>query len=446
MIDLEEIHCASSLNDCCGVVFEYQRTFYRALFPRGQRIFQDLSRDGWMERLVEKGLARMRWTDLHLPGYVGIIELERLHPVIPPFMWTTQMLAEAALVVCELARELLTRDLVIWDLKEMSNMTFSAQRGPLLIDIGAVYSVQELEGHVLTTSVESLFNQIVSSFYFPLWLSYGPLRRLRLVKNFLEYRRAGEPGLAFTASLSRRSTLGWKVVPGLSRARAHLHAHRYVKFFESVQRKIEPWYRASMGEMANRSEERSQIMVSEEDLQSVLRIMREVTGGIDSKVIFDVSARAEMGLKIAEHLSAAHYLITKDRAEAESVYAWRKKSGKPVLPILCDIWDRSWLSCHPLRNGCDVISTLPDVIQVASEARVPLDFVGQILSSLTRHVAIVGVGEDLGETNFPGFVSSPIGAGDPIAFVLATVGKHFRRHEVVRYSEGRKSSLLILYK
>jgi hypothetical protein len=446
MIDLEKIHCASSLHDCCGVIFEYQGTFYRALLPRGQRIFQYLFRDGWGERLVGKGLARMRWTDLHLPGYVGIIELEQLHPVIPPFMWTTQMLAEAALAVCELAQELLTHDLVIWDLKGMSNMTFSAQRGPLLIDIGAVYSVQELEGHVLTTSVESLFDQILSSFYFPLWLTYGPLGRLRSIKNLLEYRRAGEQGLAFTASLFRRFTLGWKVVPGLSRARAHLQAHQYGAFFECVHRKIEPWYRTNVGEMPIQSREQFQSKMSEEDLQSVLRIMREATGGIDGKVIFDVSARAEMRLKIAEHLSGTLYLITKDRAEAESVYAWRKKSGKPVLPILCDIWDRSWQGCNPLQDGCDVISILPDVIQVASEARVPLDFVGQILSSLTRHVAIVGVSEDPGEANFPGFVSSPIGAGDPIAFVLATVGKYFRRHEVVRLSEGGKSSLLILYR
>ena len=183
-------------------------------------------------------------------------------------------------------------------------MTFSAQRGPLLIDIGAVYPVQELERHVLTTSVESLFNQIVSSFYFPLWLAYGPLRRLRTVKNLLEYRRAGEQGLAFTASLFRRLTLGWKVVPGLSKARAYLHAHRYRAFFECVYGKIEPWYRTRMGEMPVQPREHSPFEVSEEDLQSFLRILGETIGKIDGKVLFDVSAGAEIGPKIAEHLAA----------------------------------------------------------------------------------------------------------------------------------------------
>lgn len=446
MIDLKNIYCASSLHDCCGVVFEYEGKFFRALLPRGIRLFDLLNRDGWMQCLFENGLARIQRSDLYIPGYQGIIELERLSPIVPPFMWTTNMLGEAGLVVCKLSKELLRRGLVIWDLKGMTNMTFSAQRGPLLIDIGAIYTIQELENHILRISEQSLFEQIISSFYAPIWLACGPFRHLHSVERLLEYRKTGEQGFAFVASLLRRLTIGWKIIPGLIKAKSLLYSHQYEKFYDFINYKIQILHNKSVSRIHADMSEQSHFKMLGQDLKAIIQILDGSLGGMDNKVVFDLFPEEEIGLNIAEYTNANVYLVTSNCTKAEEIYAWRKKKYKNVLPILCDIWDRSFQSCSVLREGCDLVYILPDIFEAAVAAKVPLDFVGRVLSMLTRRVAVVGIGQPGDKANFPSFVCPPESNGDPVEFVRSTVGKYFRSHEIVRSRESSKATILILRK
>lgn len=447
MIDPKHIHCASSLHDCCGVVFEYEGKFFRALFPRGLKIFELLCKDGWMENLAEKGLARMMLTDLRLPGYQGIIELERLQPIIPPCMWTTNMLAEAGLAVCRLSKELLRNGLIIWDLKGMTNMTFSPQRGPLLIDIGAIHTIHEIENGILTTSVGSLFDQIVSSFYAPLWLAHGPFRGLQSVQRLLEYRRAGEEGFAMASSLLRKMTMGWRFVPGLLKARDLIHARQYSRFYDLLGKRVQAWMNADLSTAPVEAGKANNHLCSAAQLpMDLLRVIDEASGGIDGQTIFDLNPEGEFGVKMAANYNAVVYLVTKDRARAEKYFNWRGSRTRNILPLACDIWDRSLKNGQILRNSCDVVALMPDVITLGIAGRVPLDFMGQVLSLVTKRFAIVGVDPTGQAGGFSSFVS-PAGHGeDRLEFARDIIGNYFGHCEVVRSPHAPNLALLIFRK
>lgn len=447
LIDLKHIHCASSLHDRCGVVFQYGGRFFRALLPRGMKIFELLCKDGWMEDLAKKGLARMKLTDLRLPGYQGIIELERLEPITPPSMWTTNMLAEAGLAVCRLSKELLRNGLIIWDLKKMTNMTFSPQRGPLLIDIGAIYTVDEIENNILTTSPQSLIDQIASSFYAPLWLAHSRLGRWPSVQHLLEHKRAEEGYLAIASSLLRKMTMGWRLVPGLIKARDLLQARHYPEFYDLLAKRVQAWMNGELSKAPVEAGTIDNNLCSGSQLpMDLLKVVDEAIEGIDGQTIFDLNPEGEFGPKMVANYRPALYLVTKDTVRAEKYFNGRGDRYRNILPLLCDIWDRSLKNAQILRNSRDLVILMPDVITVDITSRVPLDFMGQVLSLMTKRFAIVGVDPTSQAGGFSSFVT-PAGHGvDRVDFAKDIIGKYFGHCEAVKNFHAPNLALLIFRK
>ena len=445
MIDLSKIVCSSALYDCCGVVFEYQGKMFRALLPRGLRIFEMLSQCGWIEDLAKKGLARMWLTDLKIPGYEKVIELEKIRPVIPPFMWTPRMLAQAGFTICDLSEELLKKNLILWDLKGMTNMTFSPS-GPLLMDIGAIYTVQELERNFLTISVKSLFDQTVAAYYLPLWLEYGPFRNLTAVKRLRENYWGGEQGFAIASSILRRLTLGYRIIPGLLHAKRSLTFHRYVDFFKCVRRQLERWVGDEMNSRSMESTDPMSLKIAKPDQQFFREIIEKKMCGQMGQVVFDLFPDGGVGGRISTHNKTELYFISPDADKGEEIYRRRNMRGEAILPIVCNIWDRSSWQCFFLEGSADLVYILPDVFKAAATSRVPLDFMGRILSTLTQGSALIGISGNNKEESFPAFVSCPNSEADPVNFVLGILSKYFRSHEVVRGPQGSNATVIILHK
>jgi hypothetical protein len=445
MLDLKKIRCASALYDHCGVVFEYEGKMFRALLPRGRMIFEILNEGGWIEDLAEKGLTRMWATDREIPGYERVIELERIKPVLPPFMWTPQMLARAGVAVCDLSEELLKKKLILWDLKGMTNMTFSP-RGPLLMDIGAIYTVKELEENFLTTSVKSLFDQTIGAYYLPLWLEYGPFRKLRVVKRLRENHWGGEQGFAIVSSILRRLTLGYKVVPGLFQAKRYLACHRYEEFFKCVRRRIQRWVGDEVNSLNMELSDPMTSTRTNPEVHFFCDIIEKKMISEKGQVIFDLFLEGGVGRKISAHNQSQLYFISPDAYKGEEIYRRRNKKGQSILPIVCNIWDRSSWQRNFLEASADLVYILPDVFKAAVNARVPLDFMGRILSTLTKGSALVGISGNSKEASFPAFVSCPNSQEDPLYFVLGILSKYFQSHEVITGPPGSNAAVIILQK
>jgi len=399
-----------------------------------------------MDSLAELGLVRMHKTDLQIPGYNTVIECERISPIIPPPMWTSSMLREAALSLCEINKELLLRGLVIWDLKGMANMTFSAQHGPVFMDIGAIHRIDEIENGVLSTSINSLFEQIASSFYAPLWLAHSALGRGRLVRQFLEYYRKGPMSSELSKAMLRRLTIGWRALPGALRARALLGSRQYTRFYEVIMHEIRDWGCDGISEAYADPCEPSEGQSVRRSIGEIVRIIGDRLGNLKGKTVFDLCPQEKVGTGIADRYAANAYLLTKDSTIAEQYWGLRKKKNKPVLPVVCDIWDRSFHNCCDLEESCDVVCLLPSIIDAAMNDKVPIDFIGRVTSSLTRNIAVVGIRNTGTQREYPFFVSPAQPSDNVLDFVRQAFRKYFRKQEVVNLSDTPGTSILILHK
>jgi hypothetical protein len=445
MIDPHAITCFSELHDSCGVVFKHQGRIFRALYPRGERMFKLLIKDGWMDRLVSMGFVKMRRTDLTLPGYESVIEADTISPVVPPIKWSTGMLCEAGQVLCALSQEFLTRQLLLWDLKHFSNMAFCSKRGPVFLDLGAIHSIEEMEHKVFDISKGSLLDQIARSFYVPLWLTLGSPAKFSAAKRFVAYRRRGTEAFDLPAAILRRISSGWTAIPGLGKGARLLKAGRYQEFFRLVAERLRTWSESLSAQVVIPPEWNGRTGSTGAEHARVIGIIEQAVGGLSNKTCFGLGIDRLCGLRIAEETNSATYILTSEESEADALFAWRQKSKKPALPVVCDIWDRSLKTAFALRESADVAFILPDLFQAASARRVPLDFIGQVLSLLTKDVAVVGIGSSTAST-FPSFLSPPSMSGNPVEFATKTIGKYFSKQELIQPSGSHEGSVLVVFR
>lgn len=446
MIDYSAINCSSGLYDSCGVVFRYDGRVFRALYSRGVNLFELLTQDGWIDRLTSLGLVPMRRADLTIAGYDTIIECETIRPVIPPSMWTIGMVREAGLMLCTLCKETLTHRLVIWDLKGLSNMAFCAKRGPVFLDLGAIHTIEELENRRLSTSVGALLDQIATSFYVPLWLAYSSPARFRITRRLLEFLRAQGPSSELAVAILRRLTMHWMAVPDLLKAGNLLHAGRYAAFFDLIQNRITRWYHKPQENPQAAGFEMDTRMPIDKNHGKITEIAKGALSRFKGRVCLDLNPGYGLGLEWAKETASETYLITADTQQADGFFSLREKYGKAFLPILCDIWERSSQPSSALAEGFDIALLLPDIFEIATRTRVPLDFMGKVLSSVTKAGAIIGVRRSFEKSEFPAFVSPPPGCLDPVQFVKETVGKYFAKHEVIERVEGSDTAVVLFTK
>ncbi|MGD0235499.1 MAG: hypothetical protein ABSC55_13305 [Syntrophorhabdales bacterium] len=387
----------------------------------------------------------MRRTDLTLPGYEAVIEADTISPIVPPIKWSTGMLCEAGQVLCALSHELLTRHLLLWDLKHFSNMAFCSKRGPVFLDLGAIHSVEELEHKFFNISRGSLLDQVANSFYVPLWLTLGSPARFPAVKRFVAYRRSGPEAFDLPAAMLRRVSFEWTAVPGLGKGARLLKAGRYQEFFRVIAERLRTWSEALSAQTVIPPEWNGQTGSARAEHARVVGLMERAAGGLSNKTCFGLGSDKIYGLTIAEETNSATYLFTPEESEADALFAWRQKRKKPVLPMVCDIWDRSLKTAFALRASTDVVFILPDLLQAAGAAQVPLDFVGQVLSLLTKDVAVVGIGRST-KSMFPTFLSPPSGSGSPVEFATKTIGKYFSKQELIEPSGYHEDPVIVVFR
>jgi hypothetical protein len=178
----------------------------------------------------------------------------------------------------------------------------------------------------------------------------------------------------------------------------------------------------------------------------IVRIIGDRLGDLRGKIIFDLYPQEKVGIGIADCYAANVYLLTKDSMIAEQYWGLSKKKKKPILPIVCDIWDRSFHHCYDLKESCDVVCLLPSIIEAAMNDKVPMDFVAQVMSSLTRNIAVTGIRNAEFQRKYPFFVSPTQPSDNVLDFVRETFRKYFRKQEVITLSETPETSLLILHK
>jgi len=209
-----------------------------------------------------------------------------------------------------------------------------------------------------------------------------------------------------------------------------LRAGRYQEFFSLIAERLKVWADSLAARVDPSPPWSYEAGSAETERNRIIALMEKAVGSLHDKTSFDLNPRQGYGLAIAEKMYGANYLVTRSESEADSFFVYRQRTGAPLLPVVCDIWHRSLKPAFALRERADVAFILPDVFEAAGTSRVPLDFVGQVLSLITRKAAIVGVTSSTGP-RFPGFLSPPPGPDSPTEFVQRTIGKYFRDRELI---------------
>jgi hypothetical protein len=239
-------------------------------------------------------------------------------------------------------------------------------------------------------------------------------------------------------------SLGWMAVPGLWKGTRLIRKGRYEEFFALVTERLQAWSTMLSAQTELSPEWNQWADSAGGEQRQAVDLIEQIAGDLSDKTCFDLNPGKGYGFAAAEKTNCSTYLITPSESEGDTFFAWRQKRKKPVLPVICNIWDRSLKPAFALRASADVVFILPDIFEAARTAQVPLDFVGRVLSTLTRNAAIVGV-NDSAESSFPGFVSPPPGSGSPVEFASKTIGKYFVRQEIIKSSESNQTTVFVVF-
>lgn len=425
MIDLSQVRCSSALHDASGVVFQHDGRFMRALSARGAAILEHIHSHYDLDNLGKLGLLVPRLTAHSIPGFTGVVEVPTLKPFVPPSLWTFETVFQSLQVLCSLNQELLKHGLVIWDLGTRDCMALTARRGPLVVDFGAIHTLDELQGRKLGTCLESLVSQISEAFLFPLWIG-ARYRNWHWVRALVDsLREDGREGIA--AGLTRRLTLGGRLMPGWHKIKRLAKTNRLSEMYEYIATLAAAWER-DWREMTAR-QGRPFIDRRQELAEDVADV---VAAGL-TKAPMTIGFLGDASLVSAGQSSVEDY----------DVYccseAWRWPSpalsaatttypAHGITALMCDAWRRDLRHVNQLYRAFDLVVCGGCVLDLSVSKRVPMDFIGLVLSKLTNQDALVTVHErspsSAQEVIAPGF-TQPLPNEAAIPVVRSTLGKHF---------------------
>jgi hypothetical protein len=418
-IALHNISCASALHDSCGVVFKYQGHVLRALSSRGERIVEVLQRDFNIDELAALGLVVPTASKFGAPG-LKVAESECISPIIPPSFWTVEMVGQAALVIIRLSRALLKRGYVLWDLKGLQNMTFHFSRGALFLDIGAIHSLKELEENDLSTSYESLLQQILDAFYLPLWLATGNYHSKRFVRRLLNAKRLeSESGIA--RGLISKLSFNGLIAPGYLRLKMYLSERDLESFYALLEHRVGIFL--ELHRKNNRQAVRTvlpQVLVREDNTNGLVSIIKSCG------LVFDLEPDRPAWIEFSPIKWTGYYMIYDNLEwpeEPDSVHS-KNPYVQYTVPLLCDIWDRSLRQLEPLRQVADLVIVMSDIYEFCAKKRIPIDFFGRIASYLGGRYLLLTVSPNSVSKVWPGFVANPDNVS-PVEFVRQVIGKYF---------------------
>ena len=416
MIDVERIDCSSRLFDSCGIVFKHNGRILRALSRRGRAITDMLHNEFDCDKLSQMGFLVPSESDLKFEGYEGLVETPFIRPLIGPSMWNADVLVSACVTLCRLCREFLLQDYVLWDLGSRDNMAYHGEKGPLFLDMGALHSIEELEGKKLSTSFDSLLGQVLDAFLIPIWFCLGPMRNNRSVVNMLNYSRL-EPRQGPAKSMLRRIALHGQLIPGYRKAKSLIRRRQIYEFYEHIEGTVLRWYEGRTSQAV-----KAQAPPLNQDQKSSL-FVDVVSALIDPNrhsVLFNV------GPNLGREFERRGYNC--DIYELSQAGAWPQLLHEVERStIVCDVWDRTFTNAHMLSGMCDY-AICSDFMQTVFDSRLPLDYAGKVLTSLSTQGCILGIASQR-VGRFPGIDSAPHGMTSE-DFVCKVIGKYLKLYDV----------------
>ncbi len=171
-IPLDEVmfHPASAIDDV-GRVFIWKGNLYRAIRCKYVKFYYELFKKKNIQELFSKGLVATNITHFSLDGYGLILQHQHIPSISYCMEWSSEMLRDAAMLICHLSIELYAKGLTFKDAHPW-NILFDAGQ-PLFIDWGSIGTIEPQHGWP--------YSEFRDRFIIPLYLmSTGQSRLARL--------------------------------------------------------------------------------------------------------------------------------------------------------------------------------------------------------------------------------------------------------------------------
>jgi hypothetical protein len=405
-----------SFGDSNGRLFWWKGQLWRAIGKKRARLYDQLFRDGIIERLINKSLlVDTALTDMTLDGY----ELVLRHRVIPfvsyAFEWCPEMLKAAALAVVDLEIELVQQGLTLQDAHPW-NVLFDGFR-PLYVDFGSI--VPSDPGNTWPA-----YDEFCCFFTYPLELmanGHGRIARLLLrdfdlgiCKTDLLALIPESSGKSPLKSAARNLTdVGKRHLPPPLRAVLN-KTYRSIKSKRLASVESNPQSPAEFLRQTRREIEQIELpslrtegstyydglfppFVPSEEWTPKHRSLYMVLSNLHPSSTLDIGSNRGWHSQLAARLGSSVVAFDVDEVWVGQLYLDAKTHSLPILPLVMDFRNPSpglglcnqELAPAIQRLNCDMVLALALVHHLVFEQHLRLEQITQALSVFARRWLLV---------------------------------------------------------
>jgi SAM-dependent methyltransferase len=358
-IDINEIRFEpASLIDNPGRVFHWKDGIYRGIREGYADFYRDLLKSDKVSSVFEQGLIPgEEITDSFLHGFDLILKHRRIPVISYISEWNAQMIKDAALLICNLGRELAKLELTIKDVHPW-NILFDLGGKPYFIDWGSLAP--------LTEQRRWPHGVIRDRYFMPMYLKY--VGKDSLARRFLMDTSTSIDPTDISKLLRSwkdpMKYLDWKWKSfSMSMGSKRMDS----RYFDRIERIIESIpIRVGKTEWSGYSEEGEELTHTYSDhwpmrIKSVYGKLTQYKPG----TVLDIGSNKGWFSELAEGLGADVIAVDIDEESVIELYQRLKTNNRSILPLVMDFIfptnSHGMLNCYPSaedRFSSDMVMVL----------------------------------------------------------------------------------------
>jgi SAM-dependent methyltransferase len=425
-----------SLSDPVGRLFECDGELLRGITTARAPLYERLLDEPARSRLFAAGLVRTERAQVALKGYPLVLRHRRVDFVSDWREWSSLMLRDAALAVCELCLELSKHDCGILDIHPW-NVLFDFAR-PVFVDFSAV---APLESSWLDESAGRFRD------YWILPLTFISMGHPHFARSIRKSCEVTEP----LDELLKRRELSWFPFWYYRLRRGARRSPQ--QFFERLKGRLEslplPGDDAGLPDHFADDSDASLRAFAQGDARA--RTISSLLDRLKPKTLLDVGCGAGRYALLAERRGVKVVAIDEDEARVNALYRHAKSHQLEVLPLVIDFsiptvgqGRKKEFPPATERLACDAVLLLSLLERLVFDLELSFERVANLLAAYTRRHAVVeftppGEGNEFKrrDARFSWFGKENF---------IAAMERHFRFEGGFELEQSRRGSLLLFEK
>ena len=319
----------ASMIDGTGRVFWWNGQIYRAIKHEHTEFYRGLFEKRNIQSLFNKGLVQTKIAPLSLDGYGLVLKHQRIPVTSYCMEWCSEMLRDAALLVCDLSIDLHEKGLTLKDAHPWNILFDTGQ--PVFVDWGSIGSIEQQR--------EWPYLEFRDRFIFPLYLMSAGGSRIARMFMFDTVNRPRRDDV-FKLLLGRIPFITWLRYLLDDRRHMQMRFKADASFFESLRRTVE-----SIPAGAETTEwteyegpdEKGFSYQPSAEWPVKIRNVYELLQRVRPETVLDVGCNRGWFSELAVRQGSQVIAIDIDEPSITTLYRYVRATGSSILPLVMDI-------------------------------------------------------------------------------------------------------------